>query len=41
MGAASELVGLQAPLAAGAVLGLAACNLLWRRRRAIARALAS
>jgi MFS family permease len=41
IGAASELVGLQAPLATGAVLGLAACSLLWRRRQAIARALAS
>ena len=40
MGAASELVGLQAPLAAGAVLGVAACGLLWRQRAAIARALA-
>jgi predicted MFS family arabinose efflux permease len=40
MGTASELVGLQAPLAAGAVLGLAACALLWRQRQAIARALA-
>ncbi len=40
IGAASELVGLQAPLAAGAVLGLAACGVLWRQRQAIARALA-
>jgi MFS family permease len=40
MGAASELVGLQAPLAAGALLGLVACGLLLRRRDAIARALA-
>ncbi|MDF2782059.1 MAG: transporter [Geminicoccaceae bacterium] len=40
MGAASELVGLQAPLAAGALLGLIACGLLLRRRDAIARALA-
>ena len=40
MGAASELVGLQAPLAAGALLGLIACGLLLRRRHAIARALA-
>jgi predicted MFS family arabinose efflux permease len=40
MGAASELVGLQAPLAVGALLGLIACGLLLRRRDAIARALA-
>jgi predicted MFS family arabinose efflux permease len=40
MGGASELVGLQAPLAAGALLGLIACALLLRRRHAIARALA-
>jgi predicted MFS family arabinose efflux permease len=39
MGAASELVGLQAPLAAGALLGVAACALLWRRRQAIAAGL--
>jgi predicted MFS family arabinose efflux permease len=41
MGAASEVVGLQAPLAAGALVGVAACGLLWRQRQAIARALAS
>ena len=40
MGAASELIGLQAPLAVGALLGLIACGLLLRRRRAIARSLA-
>jgi predicted MFS family arabinose efflux permease len=40
MGAASELVGLQAPLATGAVLGVGACGLLWRQRQSIARALA-
>jgi MFS family permease len=39
MGAASELVGLQAPLAVGALLGLVACLLLWRRRRAIDQSL--
>jgi predicted MFS family arabinose efflux permease len=39
MGAASEVVGLQAPLAAGALLGLIACGLLWRRRGAIAAGL--
>ncbi len=40
MGAASELVGLQAPLAVGALLGIGACGLLWRQRQAIARSLA-
>jgi MFS family permease len=39
MGAASELVGLQAPLAAGALLGVGACALTWRRRRTIDRSL--
>jgi MFS family permease len=41
IGAASEFVGLQAPLAAGALLGLVACLALWRRRQAIARGLQS
>ena len=41
IGAASEAVGLQAPLAAGALVGLAACGLLWRQRQTIARALAA
>jgi predicted MFS family arabinose efflux permease len=36
MGAASELVGLQAPVAAGTVLGLVAAVLIWRHRAAIA-----
>jgi predicted MFS family arabinose efflux permease len=36
MGAASEVVGLQAPVAAGTVLGLAASILIWRRRGKIA-----
>jgi predicted MFS family arabinose efflux permease len=40
MGTASEAVGLQAPLAAGALFGIGACGLLWRQRQAIARALA-
>jgi predicted MFS family arabinose efflux permease len=35
MGAASELVGLQAPLAVGALLGVIACLVLWRQRRSI------
>ena len=39
MGAASEAVGLQAPLAVGALLGIGACGLLWRRRQAIDRSL--
>jgi predicted MFS family arabinose efflux permease len=39
MGVASELVGLQAPLATGALLGVVACALLWRRRQAIAAGL--
>jgi predicted MFS family arabinose efflux permease len=39
IGAASELLGLQAPLAAGALLGLIAAGLLWRRRHAIGRSL--
>ncbi|MGH6918101.1 MAG: hypothetical protein ACREJ0_10395, partial [Geminicoccaceae bacterium] len=36
MGAASELVGLQAPVAAGTVIGLVASILIWRHRGAIA-----
>jgi MFS family permease len=36
MGAASEVVGLQAPVAAGTVLGLVASILIWRRRGKIA-----
>jgi predicted MFS family arabinose efflux permease len=39
MGAASEALGLQAPLAAGALVGLVAAGLLWRRRAAIGRSL--
>jgi predicted MFS family arabinose efflux permease len=39
MGAASEALGLQAPLAAGALLGLLAALWLWRRRDAIGRSL--
>jgi len=39
MGFASELVGLQVPVAAGALLGIAACVWIWRRRQAIARGL--
>jgi len=39
MGAASELFGLQAPLALGAALGILACMLAWRRRAAIAQSL--
>jgi predicted MFS family arabinose efflux permease len=39
MGAASEALGLQAPLAAGALLGLLAAVLLWRRRETIGRSL--
>jgi predicted MFS family arabinose efflux permease len=39
MGAASEALGLRAPLAAGALLGLVAAALLWRRRHAIGRSL--
>ncbi len=41
IGTASEAVGLQAPLAVGALLGVAACGLVWRQRQSIARALAS
>ena len=37
MGAASELVGLQAPLAVGCIIGLLAATLIWRHRGAIAR----
>jgi predicted MFS family arabinose efflux permease len=40
MGSASEALGLQAPLVAGALLGLLAAALLWRRREAIGRSLA-
>jgi predicted MFS family arabinose efflux permease len=39
MGAASEALGLQAPLTAGALIGLVAALLLWRRRDAIGRSL--
>src|SRR5918994_2066047 len=39
IGGASEALGLQAPLAAGALLGLLAAALLWRRRDAIGRSL--
>jgi len=39
MGFASEVVGLQVPVAAGALLGIAACVWIWRRRQAIARGL--
>jgi predicted MFS family arabinose efflux permease len=39
MGAASEALGLQAPLIAGALIGLVAALLLWRRRDAIGRSL--
>jgi MFS family permease len=39
MGAASEALGLQAPLTAGALIGLAAALMLWRRRDAIGRSL--
>ena len=39
MGAASEFIGLQAPLAVGALLGLVACIVLWRQREAIAAGL--
>jgi predicted MFS family arabinose efflux permease len=37
MGAASEAIGLQAPLAIGCVIGLLAALAIWRRRAAIAR----
>jgi predicted MFS family arabinose efflux permease len=36
MGAASEFVGLQAPVAAGTIIGLIASILIWRHRDAIA-----
>jgi predicted MFS family arabinose efflux permease len=36
MGAASEFVGLQAPVAAGTIIGLIASVLIWRQRGAIA-----
>lgn len=39
MGAASEIVGLQAPLAVGTIIGLVAAVLIWRRRVAIAQSL--
>ena len=39
MGVASEAFGLQAPLTVGALLGLLAAALLWRRREAIGRSL--
>jgi MFS family permease len=39
MGVASEVFGLQAPLTVGALLGLLAAALLWRRREAIGRSL--
>jgi predicted MFS family arabinose efflux permease len=39
MGVASEVVGLQLPVAAGALLGIVACVWIWRRRQAIARGL--
>jgi MFS family permease len=39
MGAASEAVGLPAPLAAGALIGLLTCLWAWRRRAPIARSL--
>jgi predicted MFS family arabinose efflux permease len=39
MGVASEVVGLQAPVAAGTVLGLVASVLIWRHRAAIATSL--
>jgi predicted MFS family arabinose efflux permease len=37
MGAASEIVGLQAPVAAGTIVGLIASVLIWRHRGAIAK----
>jgi predicted MFS family arabinose efflux permease len=37
MGTASEVVGLQAPLAVGCVIGLLAATLIWRHRASIAR----
>jgi predicted MFS family arabinose efflux permease len=37
MGAASEVVGLQAPVAAGTIIGLIASVLIWRHRGAIAQ----
>lgn len=37
MGAASEIVGLQAPVAAGTIVGLIASMLIWRHRGAIAK----
>jgi predicted MFS family arabinose efflux permease len=39
MGAASDALGLQAPLIAGALIGLVAAVLLWRRRDRIDRSL--
>jgi predicted MFS family arabinose efflux permease len=41
IGGASEAFGLQAPQAAGALLGLLAAIYLWRRREAIDRSLAA
>jgi predicted MFS family arabinose efflux permease len=41
IGVASEAVGLSAPLAVGALLGLGAALWLWRRRAAIERGLAA
>jgi predicted MFS family arabinose efflux permease len=40
MGAVSEALGLQVPLAAGALIGLIAALLLWRRRASVVRSLA-
>ncbi len=37
MGVASEALGLQAPLAAGCVIGLLAAAVIWRHRASIAR----
>jgi predicted MFS family arabinose efflux permease len=39
MGMASEIVGLQAPVAVGTVIGLVASILIWRHRDAIAQSL--
>jgi predicted MFS family arabinose efflux permease len=39
MGVASEAFGLQAPLTVGALLGLLAAAVVWRRREAIGRSL--
>ncbi len=40
MGTASEVTGLQVPVALGALIGVAACALAYRRRHALALALA-